>query len=87
MVYVWPLEMRPGDPKGNPAALHAKCAVADDAVLLVSSANLTESAFEINMELGVLVRGGDMPRRVAEHWRGLASDGQLVPFRAGAKDA
>jgi hypothetical protein len=31
---------------------------------LPSSANLTQQAFTINMESGVLVRGGTMPRRV-----------------------
>jgi len=35
-----------------------KCAVADGEWLFLSSANLTQQAFTINMELGMLVRGG-----------------------------
>jgi len=27
----------------------------------LTSANLTEAAFELNMELGVLIRGGQLP--------------------------
>ena len=41
-----------------------KCAVADGEWLFLSSANLTQQALTINMELGVLVQGGTMPRRV-----------------------
>ena len=46
-------------------AVHAKCAVADASVALVTSANLTGKAMNDNMELGVLVRGGPLPRKLA----------------------
>src|SRR5919202_6794831 len=36
-VYMWPLAHRPLDDKGRHGSLHAKCAVADDAVLFISS--------------------------------------------------
>ena len=36
--------------------LHVKCAVADGEWLFLSSANLKQQAFTINMELGMLVR-------------------------------
>lgn len=49
------------------AKMHAKLAVADRRVLLVSSANLTQSGVAKNIEAGLLVRGGHTPRRVAEH--------------------
>lgn len=48
-VYVWLLESRPKDGAGRHGSLHAKCAVADGARLLVSSANLTEFALNMNM--------------------------------------
>jgi len=64
-IYVWPLEQRPRDAAGRYGSLHAKCAVADDAVALISSANLTDYALNLNMELGVLIRGGDIPSQVA----------------------
>ena len=80
-VYVWPLERRSKDAAGRHGSLHAKCAVADGARLLVSSANLTEYALNMNMELGLLVRGGHLPGRVVEHLRGLMQDRVLVPLQ------
>jgi len=47
--------------------VHAKCAVADGQLAFVSSANLTQAAMEINMEMGLLVRGGATPRKIQEH--------------------
>lgn len=75
--YTWPIDQRPNTGAGRPASLHAKCAVADDALLLVSSANLTEYAFTKNMELGLLVEGGDLPARVGAHLEELIATGVL----------
>jgi phosphatidylserine/phosphatidylglycerophosphate/cardiolipin synthase-like enzyme len=78
-VYVWPLDRRPRDRAGRYGSLHAKFAVADEAALLVSSANLTEYALNLNMELGLFVRGGDLPGRVVQHLRRLV-ERVLVPI-------
>lgn len=56
-VYTWPSEMRTRDGRGNVGALHAKFAVADRKNILVSSANFTGSALNLNIELGVFIRG------------------------------
>ena len=58
-LYVWPRERRTVDERGRFGALHAKCAVADGEVMFVGSANLTEFAFELNMEMGLLARWPD----------------------------
>jgi phosphatidylserine/phosphatidylglycerophosphate/cardiolipin synthase-like enzyme len=79
-LYSWPYELRPETGAGRRASLHAKCAVADGERLLVSSANLTEYAFTKNMELGLLVEGGDIPRRVDAHLAALISDSVLRPL-------
>ncbi|UWE16603.1 DISARM system phospholipase D-like protein DrmC [Herbaspirillum huttiense] len=60
-VYSWPQELRMRDERGRFGSLHAKFAVADRERLLVSSANLTEFAFNLNIELGVMVTGGHGP--------------------------
>lgn len=78
-VYVWPSEKRPKDTGGRHGSLHAKCAVADTDAVLISSANLTEYALALNMELGVLVRGGELPKRVVEHLQRLIDEGTLSP--------
>lgn len=77
-VYVWPAANRPTAANGSLAALHAKCAVADESTLLVSSANLTNHALSMNLELGLVVRGGALPNRVAEYFRGLIQAGVLI---------
>lgn len=60
------------------ASVHAKCAVADDEIAFVTSANLTEAAMERNMELGVLVRGGHLPRLLEQHLIALVTTKQLL---------
>lgn len=76
-VYYWPKENRPLGDNNKVGILHVKCAVADGEWLFLSSANLTQQAFTINMELGMLVRGGTMPRRVEQQFARLIQSGQL----------
>lgn len=59
----WPVDQRP--PSG--AALHAKVVVADRRAALITSANITKRAAGDNIEAGLLVRGGDIPQRLADH--------------------
>jgi phosphatidylserine/phosphatidylglycerophosphate/cardiolipin synthase-like enzyme len=46
--------------------------------MFLSSANLTEYAFTINMELGLLVTGGTLPERVQRHFERLVTAGTLL---------
>jgi phosphatidylserine/phosphatidylglycerophosphate/cardiolipin synthase-like enzyme len=78
-VYVWPLDQRLRDPAGRHGSLHAKCAVADRGCLLVSSANLTEHAFTLNLEIGLLVRGGRLPALVESYFEQLIRSRVLRP--------
>lgn len=74
-LYVWPKEKRPLTENGKYGSLHAKIALADDRVLLVSSANLTGYAMTLNMEMGLLVQGGDTPKQVERHLLRLVEQG------------
>lgn len=47
--------------------VHAKVAVADDSICFITSANLTGYAMEKNMEAGVLISGGSIPKLLSEH--------------------
>lgn len=76
-VYEWPVELREMTEWGKVGYLHVKCAVADGRQAFVSSANLTVYAMEMNMELGVVVRGGEVPGRIARHFAALIDEGIL----------
>lgn len=86
-MYEWEMAKRPfksiwdnytQTEKKKYATLHAKLAVADDTQLFISSANLTEYAMLHNIEMGVLIAGGDEPGRVREHLRALVEQGDFV---------
>jgi cardiolipin synthase A/B len=53
--------------------VHAKVAVCDGRLGFISSANLTAHAMEKNMEMGVLVRGGPLPKRLHDHLEALVT--------------
>lgn len=76
-VYFWPKENRPVGESGKVGLLHVKCAVVDGEWLFLSSANLTQQAFTLNMELGILLRGGVEPYRVEQQFEQLIGTGQL----------
>lgn len=75
----WPGTGRPRvyfDPRalevdGPGGVLHAKALVADDESVLVTSANLTEAAFDRNIELGLLVRDRALALTITSHFQGL----------------
>jgi phosphatidylserine/phosphatidylglycerophosphate/cardiolipin synthase-like enzyme len=76
-LYYWPLAKRERNQAGRPGKLHMKCAIVDD-VALIGSANLTDDAFNRNMELGMLVREKATVETLAEHFRELIHRGVLV---------
>ena len=51
--------------------VHAKVAVADGNVCFITSANLTGHAMDKNMEAGLLLSGGNIPRLLEEHLNSL----------------
>lgn len=81
-IYYWPLEQRERNTHGKPGKLHAKCAVVDDAVL-VSSANLTDDAFNRNIEIGVLIHGSVLAEQLKRHFEMLIEAGVLKQLVEG----
>ncbi len=75
--YEWPADQRAAAEGGRRAAMHVKTSIADEHTALITSANFTGSAIETNMELGIQLRGGPVPRRLARHFRQLMVDGVL----------
>lgn len=73
----WRRDMRPRDFR---ASFHPKCIIADAQVALVTSANLTAAAHDKNIEAGVLITGGNIPRQLAERFASMLTHGMLEPI-------
>ena len=71
LIYYWPKSARSPSSTGRTGKLHAKCAVIDNRVL-ISSANLTDDAFNRNMELGTLTKG-ELSNKVWDHFASLTT--------------
>ena len=59
--------------------VHAKVAVADNDVCFITSANLTGHAMEQNMEAGVLLTGGQIPKLLLDHLQALVDTKTVSP--------
>jgi cardiolipin synthase C len=80
--WAWPENRRPVVGASR-AALHAKLVAADERVALLGSANLTDKALAVNLELGVIIRDPDVVSRIVRHFRSLMEPGvgPLEPLR------
>lgn len=86
----WPGERHPDvfyDPRsveldGPEGILHAKAIIADDESAFVTSANLTEAAFDRNIEVGLLVRDRALAASLSKHFRVLIERRLLLPLPA-----
>jgi phosphatidylserine/phosphatidylglycerophosphate/cardiolipin synthase-like enzyme len=75
----WPGKSRPQvfydprslEPEGPAGVLHAKAVVADGEAVFVTSANLTEAAFDRNIEVGMLSRDRTLAESLTQHFRTL----------------
>lgn len=84
----WPGSARPHvfydpralDQEGPGGVLHAKAVVTDDEAVFVTSANLTEAAFDRNIELGLLVRDRALAISITTHFQALIDHALLSPL-------
>lgn len=77
-VYIWHKDKRPVDEQGRYGSLHAKCAVCDSQHLFLSSANLTEYAMSLNIEMGILIHNQNLAQQVIEQVASLILHGDLT---------
>jgi phosphatidylserine/phosphatidylglycerophosphate/cardiolipin synthase-like enzyme len=75
-IYHWPVEKRERNQAGRPGKLHAKVAIVDD-FALVSSANLTDDAFNRNFEVGLLVKNAEFLGTAKSYFDSLVAAGTL----------
>jgi phosphatidylserine/phosphatidylglycerophosphate/cardiolipin synthase-like enzyme len=72
-IYHWPLSKR----QPPYAKLHAKAVIVDGRNVLLTSANMTKAAYDKNIELGVLCRGGGIAQQIQSHFDALIARGVL----------
>lgn len=80
-LYVWPREKRESVDSGF-ARVHAKCIVADQSNAFLTSANLTSAALDRNIEMGVNIRNGDVPKTIYQQFMALIRSEEIVPYAA-----
>ena len=73
-LWAWPAARRPAIGTSR-AALHAKVVAADDRGALLGSANLTDKALALNLEVGVILRDPGVVHRLVSHFRSLMKPG------------
>lgn len=84
----WPGKSRPAvfyDPRsleleGKGSVLHAKAVVADQESVFITSANLTDAAWDRNIELGLLVRDSALAASMVSHFATLIERQILSPL-------
>lgn len=75
-VFYWPVEKRERNQSGRPGKLHAKVAIVDDTAL-VSSANLTDDAFNRNLEVGIMLNNTEFLVSTKAYFDSLVAAGTL----------
>jgi len=78
-IYYWPVEKRERNKSGRPGKLHAKVAIVDETAL-ISSANLTDDAFNRNLEVGVMVTNLDFLMSTKSYLESLIAEATLTRF-------
>ena len=85
----WPWSTRPKvffDPRGvvedpmGRALQHAKCIVADQEQVFITSSNYTESGQLRNIELGAVIHDGRLAARIEKQFRSLIEKRYLLPL-------
>jgi phosphatidylserine/phosphatidylglycerophosphate/cardiolipin synthase-like enzyme len=77
-IYSWAGTKRKSSPNADYGLLHAKTAVADSERYFISSANLTDYAMSLNIELGVLIQDRDTAMKIVTQLRLLVENDIFV---------
>jgi phosphatidylserine/phosphatidylglycerophosphate/cardiolipin synthase-like enzyme len=77
-LYEWPEENRPHAFDGRSGSLHAKIAVADQNYVFISSANLTDFAMNLNMEMGVMIEDRFIGQQICDLFNNMILNSVLM---------
>ncbi|MEV7776684.1 DISARM system phospholipase D-like protein DrmC [Kitasatospora sp. NPDC088351] len=73
-LWQWANDERHG-PGGRRGSMHAKVIAADQSIVLIGSANLTDSAYSDNLEVGAIIRDNKAVSHLVDHFRALMHSG------------
>jgi phosphatidylserine/phosphatidylglycerophosphate/cardiolipin synthase-like enzyme len=79
---IWSKAKRPISPEGKIGSLHAKLAIADAQRIFLSSANLTNYAMTLNIEMGVLIDSRSFATEISNHIQRLITTEHFVAYSA-----
>ena len=82
-VFTWPAAKRPTNIEGKIGSLHAKTGVADGKMVYLSSANITDYAMTVNMEMGLLVMNPEIATTIERHFDALIARQVLMEVEIG----
>ncbi|MFN9516536.1 MAG: DISARM system phospholipase D-like protein DrmC [Pseudanabaena sp.] len=80
-IYYWAVGKRPVNSKGKYGSLHIKGVISDRHRVLISSANLTKYAMDLNLELGLLTDQAKLAKQIHRTFDVLIRDRVLSPVR------
>ena len=80
-IYYWAVGKRPVNSRGKYGSLHIKGVISDRHRVLISSANLTQYALSLNLELGLLTDQAKLAKQIHHTFDVLIRDRVLIPFR------
>lgn len=77
-IFYWPQHCRPKDSQGKYGSLHMKGIIGDRQQVLITSANLTDYALNLNMELGLMTRQPQLAKEIYEQFEILIQQDILL---------
>jgi phosphatidylserine/phosphatidylglycerophosphate/cardiolipin synthase-like enzyme len=79
-IYYWPKSQRPLNAKGQIGSLHIKGIISDQTHVFVSSANFTQHALQLNLELGLLTKQPLLAQQIIDTVDNLLHQHILCPM-------
>ena len=79
-IFYWPLACRPQDSQGHYGSLHIKGVIRDRHHVLITSANLTDYALNLNLELGLMTQQPHLARKIYDQLEILIDHNILLPW-------
>jgi len=79
-IFYWPLACRPQDSQGRYGSLHIKGVIGDRHHVLITSANLTDYALNLNLELGLMTQQPHLASKICDQFERLIENNILLPL-------